>query len=226
MILQESLKEKGDSSICVCLLDENKNRTLCVFPSTVRELTIDEVLGKVGLDWTFDTKFLHLTSMVGDTSFETQKYVVKNTPSHVKISFDPGMLYAERGLDALLPIIEKSYVIFANDKEIERITGKNYERGVKELLKYSEIVACKLGEEGSKVFYNDKEIYTPITKVEVVDTTGAGDVYDAGFLAGLLLNKSLNECAQLATEAASLSITDYGRKRYPDSTLLRRYGWA
>jgi len=49
-----------------------------------------------------------------------------------------------------------------------------------------------------------------------VDTIGAGDVYAAGFLAGLLRGLNLRSCAKLATKLAAKSITGYGRENYPD----------
>jgi len=54
-----------------------------------------------------------------------------------------------------------------------------------------------------------------------MDTTGAGDVYAAGFLAGLLKGFSLSECANLGTKVAGQSIKGYGRQRYPDANFLQ-----
>jgi sugar/nucleoside kinase (ribokinase family) len=48
-----------------------------------------------------------------------------------------------------------------------------------------------------------------------VDNTGAGDVYNAGFLAGFFLGRSLEESALFSMKVAAKSVTGYGRDRYP-----------
>ena len=63
----------------------------------------------------------------------------------------------------------------------------------------------------------------PALPVKVVDNTGAGDVYDAGFLAGLFLGKSLVESARFAAALASKSVAGYGRTCYPTREDLDRF---
>jgi len=128
-------------------------------------------------------------------------------------------------LKALLPIINNTSIIFPTDREIELMTGKDYKSGARELRENGvAIVACKRGEKGSYILSKDEEFNMPTKRVKVVDKTGAGDVYAAGFLAGLLSGRSLRDCASIATKAACLSITGYGREKYPtlaNVTLVR-----
>jgi len=119
------------------------------------------------------------------------------------------------------PLIENCFILFATESEIEMMTKKDYRSGSSMLLEAGpKIVACKRGAIGSHIFTLSGDFEVPAEKVEVVDTTGAGDVYNAGFLAGLLLDLPLERCALLATKAASMSITGYGRDRYPDRAFL------
>jgi ribokinase len=60
--------------------------------------------------------------------------------------------------------------------------------------------------------------------VKMVDKTGAGDVYTAGFLAGLLKGWGLRSCGDFASLAASRSIGGIGRDAYPDKDLLVHFG--
>jgi sugar/nucleoside kinase (ribokinase family) len=55
----------------------------------------------------------------------------------------------------------------------------------------------------------------PALECDATDTTGAGDVYAAGFMAGLLLKQPIRTCADLGTRLACQSVTGYGRQRYP-----------
>ncbi len=160
------------------------------------------------------TGFLHLTSFVGDQSFETQKQIVAALPETVKVSFDPGVLYVRKGFDALESIIKRSHVLMPNSLELEILTGtKNVEKGTAKLLSCGvKVVVVKLGAEGCYVT-DGKEAHTlaPL-KVSVVDTTGAGDAFCAGFLYGLLNQKPLKECGELGNFVGSRSVTKMGAR--------------
>ena len=67
------------------------------------------------------------------------------------------------------------------------------------------------------------ELDVPAKRTVVVDKTGAGDVYAAGFLAGYLDGAGLEVCAEIGTAAAAFSIASYGREGYPDERFLRKY---
>ncbi len=206
------------SGMSISILGEERDRSLLIIPNCNDTLSYDEI----DLEYIKETKFLHLTSFIGDIPFEAQRRIVGELPPQVKISFDPGEIYAQRGIEGLLPIMRNSFIIFPSMEEVELLTGKDYKEGSRELLELGpRIVSCTLGKDGSYTLSRDEEIETPTHEVEVVDKTGAGDVYAAGFLAGLLLKKSLSECAELAIRTSELCITGYGRKRYPDRKFLK-----
>jgi sugar/nucleoside kinase (ribokinase family) len=73
------------------------------------------------------------------------------------------------------------------------------------------IVALKMGAEGSLVMAQDgRPIRTPAFPVDVVDTTGAGDAFAAGFIAGVYLGWSLEETTRLANAVGALCVTGSG----------------
>jgi len=75
------------------------------------------------------------------------------------------------------------------------------------------IGAITLGSEGSVVFKNDLEhVINPIKINNLVDTTGAGDLFASGFLYGLTSSLSIEQCGSLGTKAASEIITHYGAR--------------
>ena len=212
---------QGDrSGVCLILLDEEGERSNLVFPNANDTLTYDEIV----LSYLHDTKFLHFTSFVGDRPFEAQIKVAQNLPPEIRLSFDPGELYARRGLEQLRPILQNTYVLFATDREIRLMTDRPYREGAKQLLDLGpQIIVCKLGAKGSYVVSSDEQWEIPVEQTKVVDKTGAGDVYAAGFLAGLMLERPIVECAHLATEAAALSLCGYGRSCYPDRAFLEAF---
>jgi len=225
--LQKELKEAGvdtrkirqntRSGICLVLLDKSRDRSIIVLPNANDTLSYSEL----DIDYINKAQFLHMSSFVGRIPFEAQKLVA--TKTKVKISFNPGELHATKGIKELAPILEHSFILFLSQREAEVLTGEDYKKGAKRLLGYGiEIVACTLGKKGSYVLSKEEELEVPAEKLEAIDTTGAGDVYTAGFLAGLLKKLPLFECARLATRGAAQSIKGYGRSFYPDRRFVNR----
>jgi sugar/nucleoside kinase (ribokinase family) len=85
------------------------------------------------------------------------------------------------------------------------------------------VLVCKRGSQGSHIFTKKGDFEVPAIQVEVVDNTGAGDVYNAGFLAGLFLERSLEESALFATNVAAGSVMGYGRDCYPTEEDLKNF---
>jgi ribokinase len=203
------MSEEGRSGTVMGFVDENGERALYVNPGVNDTIKFEEI------DETYvrNTKFLHLTSFVGENSFNVQKKIIK-TLSEVKLSFDPGELYMRRGFTALKPIIKKSYVLFPNERELKILTGKDFENGSKILLKNgARFVAVKLGKKGCYVTDGREKFLIDAYKVKVVDTTGAGDAYCAGFLYGLLMGKDLYTCGKLGNFIASYKIQKKGSRK-------------
>jgi len=204
------------SGLCIVLLGRKRDRSILILPGANDSLSYPEI----DLDYVNKAEFLHMSSFLGEIPFHMQKEVTAKTGA--KISFDPGEPHAIRGIKELVPIFERCFILFPSGKEIETITGKNYKEGARELLEYGiKIIACTLGEKGSYILSKDVELQIPPFRTQVLDTTGAGDVYAAGFLAGLLKGLPLIRCARLASKVASLSVTGYGRSSYPDAGLLK-----
>jgi sugar/nucleoside kinase (ribokinase family) len=75
------------------------------------------------------------------------------------------------------------------------------------------VVAVKLGDEGCYVTNGKEEHKIPGLTVPVVDTTGAGDAFCAGFLYGQLKNKSLLECGKIGNFVASRCVEKMGARQ-------------
>lgn len=209
------IKQNRKSGICLVLLDKSKDRSIIILANANDTLSYSEF----DIDYINKAQFLHMSSFVGRIPFEAQKLVA--TKTKVKISFNPGEPHATKGIKELVPILERSSILFLSQGEAEILTGQNYKKGARRLLDYGiEIIACTLGGRGSYVLSRKEELEVPPEKLKAVDTTGAGDVYAAGFLAGLLKKLPLFECARLATRAAAQSIKGYGRNSYPDKYFL------
>lgn len=202
--------EDGRTGNALILVDDNGNRAIIVDPGVNDTIRFDEI----DLDFVSKFKVLHLTSFIcklSDESFKSQKKLVKMFEGY--ISFDPGIIYAQRGIDELKPILTHVDILLLNKTEIEELTGLNYRDGASELINMGiSVVVVKLGEDGCYITDGSKEIAVPSFKVEVVDTTGAGDAFNAGFLYGFLKGKDLEECGRLGNLVASKCIQKLGAR--------------
>jgi len=210
------ISKQGRSGVVMGYIDKKGERALYVDPGVNDWLEFKEI----NLEYASRAKFLHLTSFVGKKPFEAQKKLVK-TLSKAKISFDPGALYARKSLTSLKPIIKRSFVMMPNEIEIRLLTGKNYERGSKILIKEGvSVVAVKLGERGCYVTDGKESHLVEPYEKELVDTTGAGDAFCAGFLYGLIKGRDLYECGRLGNFVAARCISKMGARtglpRLPD----------
>jgi len=213
-----AISKTGISGIVFGFIDEEGNRALYVAPGVNDSLGFEEI----NLEYACNTEFLHFTSFVGERPFIAQKKLLKDA-SDVKISFDPGELYARRELKAIKPFLERCYVVSPNENELKLLTGKGYREGSKVLLNEgARIVAVKLGRRGCYVTDGKERHLIAPPDVERVDTTGAGDAFCAGFLYGLIKGKDLYECGRLGNFVASRCITKIGaRKGLPKLSDLR-----
>lgn len=110
---------------------------------------------------------------------------------------------------AVLPYCD---VFFPNQEEVLQITKQDdLQAGLSSLTDKVGTLAVKLGQAGGMVIrQGETAVSAPALPVNVVDTTGAGDSFDAGFLYGFLHNWSLTQSIHLATACGSLSTRDIG----------------
>jgi len=201
---------KGRSGSVMGFVDRKGARALYI-NSGVNDLVEPR---EIKYEYVSQTKLLHLSSFVGEKSFRAQKKLLSALPEGVEISFDPGSLYAQKGFAVIEPILRNSHVLMPNAIELEQLTGEeNYRKGADFMIAMGvKIVAVKLGSKGCYVTDGNEKLSVEPFKVKAIDTTGAGDAFDAGFLYGLIQNKSLYECGQLGNFVASRSVIAMGAR--------------
>lgn len=114
-------------------------------------------------------------------------------------------------------------ILFANEAELKELTEmSDLDKAIESIRNKCDIVAVTLGSQGSVIVTKDETIHVKaISPKELVDTTGAGDSYAAGFLFGYTEGKSLAECGRLGSLAASEVISHMGpRPLVPLKSLL------
>jgi ribokinase len=207
---------------CLALIDHadpGRDRALVILPNA------NDLAGSEGLDFDYfrQAQWVHLTSFVSEKALAAQITVVEQVFGSMKISFDPGALYAARGADQLKPILMRTDLLFVTLEELQTLAGcTEMETAANFLFEIGvRMVIVKLGPEGMRAFVPGKSVYQPaVPPHEIRDRTGAGDVAAAGFLAGTIKLMGLESSLQLAAIMASKSIEGYGRSSYPDKAFF------
>jgi sugar/nucleoside kinase (ribokinase family) len=126
----------------------------------------------------------------------------------------------DRNRDEFLAIINKDAgLVFANEIEIMSLfETESFEEAVERCKKLPCIFAVTRGEKGSCILSADEVTCVDAVSAGVIDSTGAGDMYAAGFINGWLLGKDLHTCGRMGSVLASEIISHYGAR--PEKPLL------
>jgi ribokinase len=204
------IKSNTKTGLVIGIVDEKGERSLLIAPGANNHLTLEDL----DMEAVNSSKFLHLTSFVKDAQLETQKKIVSELGEETKLSFAPGSLYVKRGFEVLSPIIKRTHVIFLNETESKILTGKESIESASEFLIENgcQMVAITLGEKGCFITNGTQIESVESIKTNVVDTTGAGDAFSAGFLHGLLQEWDLRKCGISGNIIASKCVSEIGAR--------------
>jgi len=131
----------------------------------------------------------------------------------------------DRYRDEFLHLIETEVdILFANEAELKSLyQTESFDDGLQALMNHCPMAGLTRSEHGSVVLWNDEvHVISAYPVDQVVDTTGAGDAYAAGFLFGLAKGKDAKTCGQLGSLAASEVISHFGAR--PEADLKKLAG--
>ena len=148
----------------------------------------------------------------------------------IPMIFDPGQITPLFSKANLLNILTKSEILIGNTYEINQVMSKTGMTEIDLLEHVSTIVKTK-GSEGSEIITKTpsgklESIEIPISNPnKVIDTTGAGDGYRAGFLSGLILNMSLKNACRLGSTVGSFVVETSGAQTqvYDIASVKKRF---
>ncbi|MEM3478985.1 MAG: sugar kinase [Candidatus Bathyarchaeia archaeon] len=132
------------------------------------------------------------------------------------VSFDPNirleLMPIQKVREICKPIIERADMVLPNAEEVKALTNSHdVDSACSKLLdKGVNIIALKMGRLGSAIYEKGWKKHIPAFTVEEVDPTGAGDVYDAAFVVGLLRGWSAEKAGYYANAAGALAVTKFG----------------
>jgi len=112
-------------------------------------------------------------------------------------------------------------ILFANEAELLSLyETENFEEALRQVQAEVMVAAVTRSELGSVVVAGDQRFAVAAVPTSVVDTTGAGDAYAAGFLAAMALGKALPECGRWGSVAAAEAISHFGARPQADLKAL------
>ena len=120
---------------------------------------------------------------------------------HLAVEASTWPLLEEYGPDRFLEATAPATILFANEREAEVLAGGD--DASRKLAERYEIVCVKRGADGAAVASGEVVLQTPARETAVVDPTGAGDAFDAAFLATLLRGKALGRALDHAVTTGS-----------------------
>jgi sugar/nucleoside kinase (ribokinase family) len=198
---------------CVVLITPDAQRTMNTFLGASTELharDVDESL-------VADSFVTYLEGYLWDRPEAKEAFVHASELAHAhgrKVALtlsDP--FCVERHRESFLDLVDGHIdVLFANEHEIMHLyQTSTFEEAMDAVRGKCEIAVLTRSEKGAYVIRGDEEVRVLAKPVErVVDTTGAGDLFAAGFLFGLARGMSLDECGRIAAIAAAEVISHIG----------------
>ena len=203
-----------DTGIATTLISEDSQRTFATYLGAAVELTPEDLKEEYfkGYD------FFHIEGYLVQNHELIETAVKLAKKSGLKVSIDMASYnVVEDNLDFLKKLVaEYVDIVFANEEESKSFTGKNPEEALLEISEMCEISVVKVGAKGSMVKTQSDKVFVDAINANPIDTTGAGDLYAAGFLYGLANDLSLEKCAKLGSLTGGNVIEVIGPKMDKD----------
>lgn len=165
-----------------------------------------------------DSRWLYMSSMMKD-SFATQQKIVKYAAKKgIKIAYNPSLYVVKHGARSLKNILKRTSVLIFNKEEAQALLKDDTENIYNLIFKVSRLgpkmIVITDGHNGAHCYNSAEEtVYSAKPgHVKVVETTGAGDAFASGFLAGTILGKDVGISLKLGMLNAESVISYLGAK--------------
>ncbi len=202
---------EGETGSCLVVVTPDGERTLNTFLGACR-MYRKEFIPESDI---LNSKVFFTTGYVWDT--ENQVHAIEHAlqvaqKGDVKIALDVADPFVvSRSGDRIRQLLKGMVsLVFANAEEAQMLVGLKGEKAAEFIGRDVEIAVIKDGAGGAYIANKDQVLHVPAPKVNVRDTTGAGDMFAGGFMFGLTQGLSLATCGAIATTLAADTITHMG----------------
>lgn len=203
------VKGKGQSGYSMILDSLKHDRTILTFKGCNNELKFSEIPLKK-----MKSKWFYFSSLMNESFKTLEKLSVYAQKNGIKVAFNASSYLAEKGSSFLGLILRNTDILVLNKQEAELIVGRdNIESNLKKLSKLGpKIVVITNGSKGVYCFDNKNVYSSSPPKIEVVETTGAGDAFASTFLSGIVRGKGIEFAIKMGITNACSVISHNGAK--------------
>ena len=204
-------KEELPTGTCLILVTPDSERTMCTFLGTAGKINENDVSS----DAIKKSEIIFLEGYLWDEG-EPKKAFDKAINNANKVAMSLSDLFCvDRHKPHFLNLVKNNLdITFANEQEIiSLIEAKNFEEVINFSKQLNKLVIVTRGEKGAVAINGNEVVESDIQKnLKIVDLTGAGDLFAAGFLHGYINKLSTKECLQKGTEMSSKVIQQIGAR--------------
>ena len=204
-------KEDLPTGTCLILITPDSERTMCTFLGTAGRINENDV----DVNAIKKSEILLLEGYLWDEG-EPKKAFDKAIQNSNKSAMSLSDLFCvERHKSHFLELVKnKLDIIFANEQEITSLIDvKDFKEVVAFSKKLDKLIVITRGEKGAMVIFGEKVMECGVKKnLKVIDLTGAGDLFAAGFLHGYVNNLSIDKSLEKGTEMSSKIIQQIGAR--------------
>ena len=204
-------KEELPTGTCLILLTPDSERTMCTFLGTAGKINENDVSS----DAIKKSEIIFLEGYLWDEG-EPKKAFDKAINNANKVAMSLSDLFCvDRHKPHFLDLVKnKLDITFANEQEITSlIDAKNFEEIINFSKQLNKLIIVTRGEKGAIAINGDEVFENDVQKnLNIVDLTGAGDLFAAGFLHGYINKLPTNECLKKGTEMSSRVIQQIGAR--------------
>jgi len=204
-------KEELPTGTCLILVTPDSERTMCTFLGTAGKINENDVSSEA----IKKSEIIFLEGYLWDEG-EPKKAFDKAINNANKVAMTLSDLFCvERHKPHFLDLVKnKLDITFANEQEISSlIQAKSFDEVINFSKQLNKLVIITRGEKGAVAVKGDEIVESDIQKnLNIVDLTGAGDLFAAGFLHGYINKLSTKECLEKGTEMSSKVIQQIGAR--------------
>ena len=204
-------KEELPTGTCLILITPDSERTMCTFLGTAGKINENDV----DVNAVKNSEITFLEGYLWDEG-DPKRAFNKAIQNSNKVSMSLSDLFCvERHKPHFLDLVKnKLDITFANEQEITSlIDAKSFEDVVTFGKKLGKLIVITRGEKGATAINGDQVVESEIQKdLKIVDLTGAGDLFAAGFLHGHVNNLSVKESLEKGTQMSSQVIQQIGAR--------------
>jgi len=218
-LLKESAEQPTAFSVILSLPDVG--RSILEKLGACHQLTLEDIdFEKLKANW------FYIASLSGESHKVFESLINFAAVNKIKLAVNPGKTQLNEGLETLRSGLNKMDILILNQEEAARLTDLDFQKEKEIFQKLDDwvdgIVVMTKGPNGVTVSDGHQLYSAGIPKSGLVDRTGAGDAFGAGFVAGWLVKEDITQAIQLGTANATACLQKMGAT----NGLLKKGEWG